>query len=411
LQTEHTRLSSGKAAQQAYDDFVQRMQNKYMAGGQWAQKLSAAEETVRQQLSRAVRDARESDSTSKFQSSHWDNPNVLAHVRFDDRTALDGKKTLFLEEVQSDWAQKGKQEGYNDPTKRSALEQQISDLEKRRQEMENIGAAATEKEKQEWADIKNTLVGLKRTFNASHRGVPDMPFKQTWHELVLKRMLRHAAENGYDRMAWVTGDQTADRYDLSKQVDEVRATKAKDNGKFSITALKDGSPVVKEIDLEESKLADYVGKDLAQKITAQSAGKQASYSGIDLKMGGEWARNLYDKAIPNFLNKYAKKWDAKVSTTDLSSGKTFSVEYNPNYEQEKWAVYEHNKGESHLRGTWKSEDAAQRFMKDLQNADKTTVHSIEITPVMKKSVLKEGQPIAKNEPTWADGLAESLRAA
>jgi hypothetical protein len=89
------------------------------------------------------------------------------------------------------------------------LENQISDLGKRRQEIENKGAGATEQEKQEWADIKNTLVGLKRTFNASHKGVPDAPFKSDWHELALKRMLGHAAENGYDRMAWTTGEQQA----------------------------------------------------------------------------------------------------------------------------------------------------------------------------------------------------------
>jgi hypothetical protein len=42
-----------------------------------------------------------------FKSSHFpEDPNILAHVRYDDRPALDGKKTLFLEEVQSDWHQK-----------------------------------------------------------------------------------------------------------------------------------------------------------------------------------------------------------------------------------------------------------------------------------------------------------------
>ena len=48
-----------------------------------------------------------------------------------------------------------------------------------------------------------------------------MPLASDWHELAFKRMLRHAAENGYDRLAWVTGEQTADRYDLSKQVSKL----------------------------------------------------------------------------------------------------------------------------------------------------------------------------------------------
>jgi hypothetical protein len=41
--------------------------------------------------------------------------------------------------------------------------------------------------------------------------------------------------------------------------------------------------------------------------------------------------------------------------------------------------------------------------------DPGKVHSIEITPAMRKSVLQEGQPIAENKkPTWAIGLPAVL---
>ena len=40
---------------------------------------------------------------NKFTSSHFEEPNILAHVRFDERTDADGKPILFIEEVQSDW--------------------------------------------------------------------------------------------------------------------------------------------------------------------------------------------------------------------------------------------------------------------------------------------------------------------
>src|SRR5437773_6881331 len=89
-------------------------------------------------------------------------------------------------------------------------------------------------------------------------------------------------------------------------------------------------------------------------------------SGLDLKVGGESLKNLYDKTIPQFLSKYARKWNAKVGQTDLSSGKTFTVEYDPKRETEKWIVFEHRQDGSYLRGTWRSEDAAKRFMKDLE---------------------------------------------
>jgi hypothetical protein len=46
-----------------------------------------------------------------YKSPHWDEPNVLAHVRFTDRM-VGNLKTLFLEEVQSDWHQAGRKYGY-----------------------------------------------------------------------------------------------------------------------------------------------------------------------------------------------------------------------------------------------------------------------------------------------------------
>jgi hypothetical protein len=59
-------------------------------------------------------------------------------------------------------------------------------------------------------------------------GVPAAPFVQkteAWLALALKRMIRYAAEHGYDRVAWTTGEQQAERYDLSKHVSAIGWTK------------------------------------------------------------------------------------------------------------------------------------------------------------------------------------------
>ena len=47
-----------------------------------------------------------------FQSSHFDQPNILAHVRYNERTDADGNRVLFIEEIQSDWHQEGRKRGY-----------------------------------------------------------------------------------------------------------------------------------------------------------------------------------------------------------------------------------------------------------------------------------------------------------
>lgn len=48
-------------------------------------------------------DARE--EAKDFRSGHWEQRNVLAHIRLNDRTDADGKRVLFVEEIQSDFGQ------------------------------------------------------------------------------------------------------------------------------------------------------------------------------------------------------------------------------------------------------------------------------------------------------------------
>lgn len=112
-----------------------------------------------------------------YQSPHWNEPNVLAHVRFNDRT-INGKKTLFLEEVQSDWHQTGRKSGYKDK--------------------EKFGESGEE--------------AINRAMYERQSSVPDAPFKKSWPDLILKRMIRHAADNGYDAIAWTPGEVQAKRW-------------------------------------------------------------------------------------------------------------------------------------------------------------------------------------------------------
>ena len=51
--------------------------------------------------------------SSDYYGSHFNEPNILGHIRFDERVGADGKKTLFIQEIQSDWHQAGRKEGYD----------------------------------------------------------------------------------------------------------------------------------------------------------------------------------------------------------------------------------------------------------------------------------------------------------
>jgi len=99
--------------------------------------------------------------------------NILAHIRFNTRT-INGKKVLFIEEIQSDLHQAGRKTGYNKIT--SKFEENIVRSDK----------------------------------------VPDAPFKKNWHELSMKRIIKYAIDNGFEGISFTPADIQAERYPGAK---------------------------------------------------------------------------------------------------------------------------------------------------------------------------------------------------
>ncbi|MFA5154642.1 MAG: hypothetical protein WC554_19005, partial [Clostridia bacterium] len=261
-----------------------------------------------------------------YRSTHWEEPNVLAHVRMNDRVDATGKKVLFLEEVQSDWHQEGKKVGYKDEIKRQAIRDEIYKYpvpkdtgEWSLKELEKANVPQTLQDK--WYD---------EFMRGSKEKVPPAPFAENWHELVMKRMLRYAAENGYDKIAWTTGEQQAERYDLSKQLDRIEYEPAFVNdgsgkeipGLYEFIAYdKNGKQVIREDEIDLNRIEELAGKEIAQRIkndVGESMKEERPYrdwrklTGLDLKVGGEGMKSFYDNLIPGFMNKYVKQWGGKV---------------------------------------------------------------------------------------------------
>jgi hypothetical protein len=135
-----------------------------------------------------------------YRSSHWSDPNVLAHTRFKDRQGPQGQRVLALEEIQSDWHQAGRERGYKLSAKeKAALEKKQIAIE---QEVVAQGHDATLGQSSRWNIIENQLNPER------NRAVPNAPLKQTssWTSLVLNRMIRKASDEGYDGIAWIPGD-------------------------------------------------------------------------------------------------------------------------------------------------------------------------------------------------------------
>lgn len=308
----------------AEETISQQMRDKYGTG--WLRAMDADDRAAYLKVA-----TRSEPPPGNFESSHFEQPNILAHVRFNERTDADGKKVLFLEEVQSDWHQAGRKDGY---VSRSALPAadvaRFNELGKRQHDGETLSPS----EQREFDDLDHRSLVHHSAMNV----VPDAPFKKEWPMLAMKRMVRYAAENGFDRIAWTTGEQQAARYGLSKKIASIRLH---DNGSGGIGKPRlegpfesgrlyatdhSGNEIINHYVRDPDELPGLIGKEAAEKLLAQP-GKAASeagigvrrreLSGLDLKLGGEGMTGFYDKMLPNEVNKWAKPFGGKVGDTHI----------------------------------------------------------------------------------------------
>jgi hypothetical protein len=195
-----------------------------------------------------------------YTSQHWDEENVLVFTRVDDRT-IDNKKALFIEEIQSDWHQEGRKKGYE----------------------------------------KN--------------GVPNAPFKKNWSELGIKRLIQEAVTNDYDKLAWTTGKQQADRYSLEKTADEVIYNK----NSGAIKVSNQGKDVFFKTIASDEELEGIIGKEIANKLIKAETKNENVFmlKGDELKFGGDGMKAFYDSILPNTIKKLFKKYQVKPKMEEL----------------------------------------------------------------------------------------------
>jgi hypothetical protein len=302
----------------------------------------------------------------KFTQGHWDEPNVLAHVRFNDRTDADGKRVLFIEEIQSDWHQKGRKSGYLpregigeidqiksvdefpegwtyqiEPDGNVALRDESGAVKAKRTPgafmwgtpQAEIDAAV----KARAVDLYNSLL-MSESRQSVAGLMPDAPFKTTWPELAMKRMIRFAAENGYDRVAWTPGQVQADRYSLAQALDSIEWSvfapggNNADGSKNVVYQIKGDTGASRLVVSSEGiveagsgdanafmgkRLDDVFGKDVAEKIMDDAYG---SLDGDGLRIGGEGMVGFYDKILRDTAAKLIKKFGGKVGTTKIDTG-------------------------------------------------------------------------------------------
>jgi hypothetical protein len=173
-----------------------------------------------------------------------------------------------------------------------------------------------------------SVAGLNNTRESRKLSSAELALALNRHESIVQGaegdlVTKYIAPSGYEKVAFITGDQSAERYDLSKQVGAIEYYKNKD-GKFHIsaTALGDNRASVLNGAYDASELPDVVGKEVAEKIVNSegvegeifrpghpdgSKLKTKVLRGLDLKVGGEGMKTFYDKLVPQALSKLLPK--------------------------------------------------------------------------------------------------------
>jgi hypothetical protein len=236
-----------------------------------------------------------------FMSPHFNRPNEFAHVRFKTRELPNGKKALVVEEMQSDLLQASKTDMFAsaNSTSRAADEMRYANRDK---------------------------------------VLKDFPFKNSWYEFTIKRLTRYAADNGFDAVAIPKGELAANRYGQKiNKITSVEAVpsvgKTVDEDAYIIRIMDENNEAFKEIKVsaggpgelsldqvfeQMSSLRKDIGDKnysiLQQTYLEAVDAKQLVNNKIETSVTGtgKGKFELYDKTIPSYMKKYAKKWNAKV---------------------------------------------------------------------------------------------------
>lgn len=240
----------------------------------------------------------------EFKHAHWPEGNIIYHIRMDDRVTGDGRKVLFMEELQSDLHQNA----------RAARKVRVKTLL-----YNDANLTLEEAEKLVPKDY-----GYTKSEAAALRGrSPDAPFKvHGWKKLALKRMLLEVALEGYDGLAWTTGDQQNARSMKDKLVKKVEWDRQ--NALLIVVDSESERPDI-EFEVHENMLPLYLGKKIADRLLqSRSLGSGVHYElkfeGDGYPIDAEAFKTAYDKELPNLAEDVAKDYGLKAGKVEMPYG-------------------------------------------------------------------------------------------
>jgi hypothetical protein len=271
-----TEVTFENLAPENFQDFADLMTSSDIQ----MQDVDSNIEDIRAKLDAGEMDEIQQRQIENYEAGHWEEINVFAWIRTTDRIGPNGERILFIEELQSDIHQRGSRVGY-------------------REVVPNIPSFTLEETAGFWVPkddlgkdlfygdsmlpirpipkADNTMFRARTTIEAQleqrrtalleeqRDKEPQMPFKgNAWVSLAIKRMIRMAAEEGYDQIGFITGEQTAIRNGQAESIAEIQWDPIREE--LSMWD-KEGTLTV-NVSTAEENLTDHMSEERADELKA-----------------------------------------------------------------------------------------------------------------------------------------------
>jgi hypothetical protein len=345
--------------------------------------------------------------------------NRLAHIFLDERKDAKGNNVLFVQEMQSDWAQTGRDKGFQTKTtswdgpEYKAARARATDL---LNEFNRNNANPVRQ--QEIRPLLEEARRVEQSFVDNRQKLPAAPFvtnTEDWVNLALKRVIKEAVDNDIDTVAFIKGGQAADKYSLRTFVDHISADRGLATGDdlyVSITPKDSLSPhafyvgpdgIIKEpisADVRSKFLGEplskVIGKETAEKLLSTKIGESQVLRDEGLTLGGKGMEGFYDNILPKTAEKLLKKLGGgKVEPVEMVKAAPSQMPYEANAFLH-WMSFRHpGTSRSDAARAWGMGMDNNQFVKEFY--EETTPKAdqylgFKITPEMKEMVKTEGLP-------------------
>lgn len=327
------------------------------------------------------------DGRSLFLAAgHWEEPNVIGWFRGGSVFDKDGIRLFYIDEVQSDWHQKLRDEGVRTEQRKQENRAKIVEYDQYFSKMqdwardENIDITGVDTGWDLYNQAMSTLFQEERLtdskrkklrefadatykyYELSKLGQQDAPMKgNRWIEMMIRRAIKYAADNDYEGIAWTPALVQAKRWSSTIEnaihhIVVVPSVFRGDRNRFFFSPKQIDYLVkiysnenehrtdaeVNYDDLAKILPADEL-KQIEEKIWEYSQGNWGNFEISGAKLGGKidfsGFGQMYDETIPNFLKKFLKQFGGTIQKAEGISTYTYPSHYPIMEKRQDWVSY------------------------------------------------------------------------